>query len=327
MNYYHVRTCEICNCKENETTRFYKKETNMFKKDLCNKHYIQLHRHGRITDWDVKPEKFCEICGSSHDVRRYGINKESKYYGKLLCCKHYNQLRNKKEITDKTPSHLRNKRVCAYCNSTKDVVFSTKYGNMLCRKHYDQVYLYGKILKRTIFDKNKIIEYSDYAEIIIYNAVHTEKYRAIIDIDDVEIVKNYKWGGDKYGYISTHSNQKSISLHRLIMQKKFNLKGKIVDHIDRNPLNNRKSNLRIAGKSLNAINSKLNKNNSSGVTGVSYSKGSKKWRSYINYEGKRIELGYYENKERAIKERLLAENKYYEDKSPQKHLFKEYDIK
>lgn len=49
-------------------------------------------------------------------------------------------------------------------------------------------------------------------------------------------------------------------------------------------------------------------------------------RVYINYKKKRIELGRRENKEEAIKLRLLAELKYYGKNAPQHHLFKQYGI-
>ena len=51
----------------------------------------------------------------------------------------------------------------------------------------------------------------------------------------------------------------------------------IVDHIDGNSSNNCIENLRDANKAQNGWNSKLNKNNSSGIRGVSWNKQTKKW--------------------------------------------------
>lgn len=56
---------------------------------------------------------------------------------------------------------------------------------------------------------------------------------------------------------------------------------------------------------------KLNCNNTSGVTGVSYSNTNGKWVSYINFKGKRINLGGFSKKEDAIKARKAAEDKYF----------------
>lgn len=112
------------------------------------------------------------------------------------------------------------------------------------------------------------------------------------------------------------------------MLQKFLLNtDELVDHLDRNPLNNRKSNLQISNKSLNSLNCNIRSNNSSGVTGVSYDKKSDKWRSYINIEGKRKELGLYINQIEAIKTRLQAELKYLgKEFAPQRHLFEKYSI-
>tara|TARA_R100000995_G_scaffold84711_1_gene64431 strand:+ start:3495 stop:4145 length:651 start_codon:yes stop_codon:yes gene_type:complete len=85
---------------------------------------------------------------------------------------------------------------------------------------------------------------------------------------------------------------------------------KEVDHKDRNPLNNKIDNLRLATKKENCRNSSMSKNNTSGVTGVHWHKVKKKWEATIT-EGKKKYLGIFTNKEDAIKARKEAEIKYY----------------
>lgn len=72
--------------------------------------------------------------------------------------------------------------------------------------------------------------------------------------------------------------------------------------------------------------SKINLRNTSGIVGVSYSNNQDNWRSFINIDGKRIELGRRKNKEDAIILRLEAEKKYFGDNAPQSYLFTKYKI-
>lgn len=110
-------------------------------------------------------------------------------------------------------------------------------------------------------------------------------------------------------------------MHYIIAQKG-------VDHIDRNTLNNRKFNLRVANASIQNINQKRPSNNTSGFIGVSFNKHTKKWVAYICLNHKQIQIGSFVNKEDAIRSRLYAELKYFGlDVSPQKHLFEKYNIK
>jgi hypothetical protein len=68
---------------------------------------------------------------------------------------------------------------------------------------------------------------------------------------------------------------------------------KIVDHRDRNGLNNQRSNLRITDKQLNGHNGNIRKNNSSGYRGVNWDKKTNKWLARIRINNKRINLGRF----------------------------------
>lgn len=83
-----------------------------------------------------------------------------------------------------------------------------------------------------------------------------------------------------------------------------------VDHEDRNSLNNKISNLRLATRTENCRNQKISKNNTSGVTGVHWHKLKKKWEASIRV-GKKKYLGCFTNKEDAIQARKEAEKKYF----------------
>ena len=80
-----------------------------------------------------------------------------------------------------------------------------------------------------------------------------------------------------------------------------------IDHIDLNPLNNCRNNLRIATSSQNKMNRLAPVNNTSGFKGVSWSKNAKKWAAYINIDGKRHYLGLFITAELAYKQRREKE--------------------
>jgi len=72
-----------------------------------------------------------------------------------------------------------------------------------------------------------------------------------------------------------------------------------VDHIDRNPLNNRIDNLRAADDHINAWNSGKKHHNTSGYKGVVYFAQTNKWSAKVGYKRKLIHGGYYNTKEEA----------------------------
>ena len=74
-----------------------------------------------------------------------------------------------------------------------------------------------------------------------------------------------------------------------------------VDHINGNPLDNRKSNLRICTNAENQRNKGVYKNNKSGYKGVHWFKRDKKWQAQIKHNNKSIHIGLYEDKEEAAR--------------------------
>ncbi len=82
-----------------------------------------------------------------------------------------------------------------------------------------------------------------------------------------------------------------------------------LDHIDRNPSNNRIENLREVSQSCNMRNVKQ-RNSLSGVTGVYWFKRDSKWQAQIRISNKNIHLGYYDTILEAAKARWEGEVKY-----------------
>jgi hypothetical protein len=125
---------------------------------------------------------------------------------------------------------------------------------------------------------------------------------AIIDDIDFEEINKFKWHFASVGYAATKYSNKILYLHRLILKAK---KGQEVDHINRNKLDNRRSNLRFVSRSLNIINAGLRITNKSGFKGVWWNKDKKKWTAEIWRNYKKKHLGHFLDKEEAA----LAYNK------------------
>lgn len=85
--------------------------------------------------------------------------------------------------------------------------------------------------------------------------------------------------------------------------------GYTVDRINSNK-NYEPGNLRWACKTVQSRNCKTSSNNTSGTTGVGWSKQSGKWRAHIMLDRKQIHLGFFDNIDDAIKARKQAEEKY-----------------
>ena len=136
----------------------------------------------------------------------------------------------------------------------------------------------------------------------------------IFDKEDYEKISKYTWYKNKNGYVLSNSyvdgKRKTVHMHRLVMDVDNEF---VIDHINRNPSDNRKQNLRACTQNKNCINKSTRKNNKSGVVGVYYERSSGKWYAQISIEGKHMTLGAFDNKNDAINARRSAEEKYFGD--------------
>lgn len=129
----------------------------------------------------------------------------------------------------------------------------------------------------------------------------------LIDRDVFVLAKNYKWRLNTQGYVR-RSLSNGEFLHRLVMEAP---EGKLVDHINRNPLDNRRSNLRLCDPSQNNINMKRRVDNRSGHRGIYWHKKANKWCAEISFRGKRNYLGLFEKLSNAVKIRKEKEKELY----------------
>lgn len=103
-----------------------------------------------------------------------------------------------------------------------------------------------------------------------------------------------------------------ILLHRVIARRMgFSLQGNVeIDHRDRNPLNNRRSNLRVVTKSVNQHNSKIRTDSSTGIRGVHRRPNRKSYVVRIQVNKKRRYIGDFPTLKAAKRARKIAEQEY-----------------
>ncbi len=142
----------------------------------------------------------------------------------------------------------------------------------------------------------------------------TQGQVTLVDDGDFEDLNRWKWyaskdlaraeGGqfDARRMIRIDGKRRSLYMHRYLMNP---TKDQQVDHIDGNPLNNQKSNLRLCAAYQNQHNVGKRRDNLSGHKGVHWHHKNNKWVAQITVHGKQTHLGYFEG--------ILDAAKAYED--------------
>lgn len=129
----------------------------------------------------------------------------------------------------------------------------------------------------------------------------------IVDDSDYEFLNQFKWSLSSNGYAVTYKYIPAINksvfvrMHRVLMllsSSSPTCTSLMVDHINNNKLDNRKSNLRICTKSLNEAN-KVRINNKTGYRGI-YTYG-EKFCAAISKDGNRYYLGVFESSKDAAR--------------------------
>jgi hypothetical protein len=164
--------------------------------------------------------------------------------------------------------------------------------------------------------ENEYLMFENYAEILI-NSKKFGKFNIKIDLKNVNKCRKIRWSIDKFYNkewkqepIYYAINSRFGLLHRFIVNCPKDYE---TDHIDMNTLDCREDNLRIVTHSQSQMNRGLQKNNKSGITGVIWVKTFEKWMAYLQRDGIQKTLGYFENKEDAIKVRENAEIEYFKE--------------
>lgn len=187
--------------------------------------------------------------------------------------------------------------ICDYCGK--------EYKRAGSGKNYKKHFCSNKCRYNARRGSDEIFYENDYAYMLLKKDNITLK--TLFDIEDVDKIKQYKWHlhlrkkdmrfdvcTNSYG---KHSQRKYIILARYLTDC---LAYMTVDHLNRNTLDNRKSNLKIC---TTVENNQNKSNNTSGCVGVCWDKNRNKW--HVMYCGKN--LGRFELFEEAAKARKAAE--------------------
>ena len=145
---------------------------------------------------------------------------------------------------------------------------------------------------------NKYIESKNYVVLKIINTKGVVA-NCLIDKMDYPNVKKYKWSlsihGDDIRIIGNDRKIGRIYLHQFLIGPIE--KTLIIDHIDRNPLNNQRNNLRITSRSINSTNARARSESKTGIRGV-YKRearpkiASESWVCEWSIEGKRYSKSF-----------------------------------
>jgi hypothetical protein len=139
--------------------------------------------------------------------------------------------------------------------------------------------------------------FEDYIEVAIKGKIY------LVDKEYGLLFEHFEWYIGHNGYLQTKNNGKVLRYHSMIMDCP---RGMVVDHINRNPYDNRKSNLRVCTQESNSRNKGPLKGK---YKGVSWAEHTKRYRATVRFNGKQKHLGYYETEEEAAK----AYNNFVED--------------
>ena len=154
------------------------------------------------------------------------------------------------------------------------------------------------MIKRRRVKPSEYLINGDTCTVVVYGMKDIKRGEVLIDTKDVAKCQQLKWFVKKRKGISlaaiTRIDHKLIRMHHFL----FGMPPDELeyDHINRNPLDNRKSNLRLCTFEQNQWNQNNQRTNTSGYKGVVKCSSGKNWFARITVKGKEKYLGCFDNK-------------------------------
>lgn len=206
---------------------------------------------------------------------------------------------------DRKPKQ-KSSEVCVVCGAP----FSSRFGGLpYCNLHWQRMYTHGTPDRLIRKSKNTFAVSGDVAKVTT-----SKGDEFLIDSSDVDLVRQHSWCLNTRSHPQVVSNigGKIISLHRFLLAP---AKGAVVDHINGDPLDNRRCNLRICTQKENARNVSPSVSSRLGVLGISLTPQGR-YKARITVNGQEIRLGHFSSLEGAVEARRAAEIKYFGEYSP-----------
>lgn len=227
----------------------------------------------------------CSIdkCNNTHKARGYCIQHWRKWY------------------THGDPNWERPKFVPKKCRHDTCSADAKAWG--YCKTHAMRMWRGQDLDRETRRDPRPAIIEGKTAKIPL--GIKAKDGYAIVDASNSDLATK-KWNLSARGYPTTG---RGTYLHHLVIGKPPT--GMVVDHINRNRLDNRKKNLRFATYHENTRNISRQRNNTSGYRGVHRNAG--KWVADIKVNYKKIHVGSYDDILEAAKAYNDAAVKYFGD--------------
>lgn len=182
-------------------------------------------------------------------------------------------------------------KICSAINCSSVKIYARSYCNM----HYQRLRIYGNADYVSARDERKIVIDGDTARVPV--GVNAKDGYALIDTEDIVLVEGYKWHITSEGYVKTASKRDSTHfMHHLVIGKPDD--GYETDHINANPMDNRKSNLRVVTRSQNEHNTGSKLGSFSQYKGVTLVNGSR-WKASIRMQGVKTRAKYFSSENEA----------------------------
>jgi hypothetical protein len=125
---------------------------------------------------------------------------------------------------------------------------------------------------------------------------------AVVDPEDYALCAGYRWRLSADGYVVTNTSRgagkrTTLRMSRAIMGLEHGDPLQ-VDHKNLDPLDNRRSNLRLVTNAQNCQN-RRHRGGSSRFRGVTWQKDVRKWKAQVRFEGEHYYLGLFETEQEA----------------------------